>query len=443
MNTGRAAAGPAILLLILAATGSSVAADVTSPDLDRVLDREYASLDSLYRDLHARPELSLHEQETARRIAMELKAAGFEVTTGVGGNGVVAVLRNGQGPTVLWRSDLDALPVQEETGLPYASTITATDDAGRKVPVMHACGHDIHMTALVGLARGLKALQTRWSGTAILIGQPAEERVLGAAAMIKDGLFTRFPRPDVVLGMHVKADLPVGVVGYRAGPAFANVDSVDVRVYGRGGHGSTPHLTVDPIVMSARIVLALQTIVAREIDPIDPAVITVGSIHAGTQHNIIPDTVDLQLTVRSYTDATRKKLLDGIRRNVMAEAEAGGAPKAPDMTIGESTPATVNDPALVARTVAALKKVLGDDHVVEVPPVMGSEDFTYYGREGIPAFMFNLGTIEPERIEASRVSGGRPLPSLHSSQYAPAREGSIRGGVRASLAAVLGLLGPR
>src|SRR5436309_724131 len=404
MKTRRVATILAILLAARAVPGGLDAADLGASDFDRIIGREYASLDSLYRDLHARPELSLHEQETARRIAMELKAAGFEVTTGVGGNGVVAVLRNGQGPTVLWRSDLDALPVQEETGLPYASTITATDDAGRKVPVMHACGHDIHMTALVGLARGLKALQTRWSGTAILIGQPAEERVLGAAAMIKDGLFTRFPRPDVVLGMHVKADLPVGVVGYRAGPAFANVDSVDVRVYGRGGHGSTPHLTVDPIVMSARIVLALQTIVAREIDPIDPAVITVGSIHGGTKHNIIPDTVDLQLTVRSYTDATRKKLLDGIRRNVMAEAEGGGAPRAPDMTIGESPPATVNDPALVARTVAALKKVLGDDRVVEVPPVMGSEDFTYYGREGIPAFMFNLGTIEPERIEASRVS---------------------------------------
>jgi len=439
----RAAAVPAFLLLALVAPRHSAAADVSASDLDRIIEKDYASLDSLYRDLHARPELSLHEQETARRVASELKAAGFEVTTGVGGNGVVAVLRGGQGPTVMWRSDLDALPVKEETGLPYASTVSATDDAGRRVPVMHACGHDIHMTTLVGLARGLKALQPRWSGTAVLIGQPAEERVLGAQAMIKDGLFSRFPRPDVVLGMHVKADLPVGIVGYRAGPAFANVDSVDVRVYGRGGHGSTPHLTVDPIVIAARIVLALQTIVAREIDPIESAVITIGSIHGGTKHNIIPDTVDLQLTVRSYTDGTRHKLLEGIRRNLLAEAQGAGAPKPPDVTIGESTPATVNDPALVARTVAALKRTLGDDRVVEVPPVMGSEDFTYYGREGIPAFMFNLGTVPPEQIEASRQPGGKPLPSLHSSQYAPEREGSIKGGVRASLAAVLGHLAPR
>jgi len=441
MKTRRVATILAILLAARAVPDGLAAADLGASDFDRIIGKEYASLDSLYRDLHARPELSLHEQETARRIASELKATGFEVTTGVGGNGVVAVLRNGRGPTVMWRSDLDALPVKEETGLTYASTVTATDDTGRQVPVMHACGHDIHMTTLIGLARGLKALQARWSGTVVLIGQPAEERVLGAEAMIKDGLFTRFPRPDFVLGMHVKADLPVGVVGYRAGPAFANVDSVDVRVYGRGGHGSTPHLTVDPIVIAARIVLALQTIVAREIDPIEPAVITVGSIHGGTKHNIIPDTVDLQLTVRSYTDETRNKLLEGIRRNIAAEAEGAGAPKPPDVTVGESTPATVNDLALVERTVAALKKTLGDDRVTEVPPIMGSEDFTYYGRAGIPAFIFNLGTIAPERLEASRLPGGRPLPSLHSSQYAPQREGSIRGGVRASLAAVLGLLG--
>jgi hippurate hydrolase len=435
--------GASILAIVLAAfiqAARPAPADAAGTDLDRIVQKEYASLDALYRDLHSHPELSLHEQETARRIASELKAAGFEVTTGVGGSGFVAVLRNGKGPTVMWRSDLDALPVKEETGLPYASTVTTTDDAGRQVPVMHACGHDIHMTALVGLARGLKTLQARWSGTVVLIGQPAEERVLGAEAMIKDGLFTRFPRPDAILALHVKSDLAVGVVGYRAGPAFANVDSVDVRVYGRGGHGSTPHLTVDPIVIAARIVLALQTVVAREIDPIEPAVITVGSIHGGTKHNIIPDTVDLQLTVRSYSEETRTRLLDGIRRNVMAEAEGAGAPRPPDVTIGESTPATVNDADLVRRTVAALRKTLGDDRVVEVPPVMGSEDFTYYGREGIPAFMFNLGTIAPERIDESRRAGGRPLPSLHSSQYAPEREASIQGGVRAALAAVLGLL---
>jgi len=429
--------------LLFAAPATGRAAGAAPADLDRVSDREYASLDELYRHFHAHPELSLHEQETARRLASELKAAGFEVTTGVGGNGVVAVLRRGAGPTVMWRSDLDALPVKEETGLPYASSAVAADDSGRQVPVMHACGHDLHMTTLVGLARGLAALSNQWSGTVVLIGQPAEERVKGAQAMIADGLFTRFPRPDVVLGMHVKSDLPSGVVGYRAGPAFANVDSVDIRVFGRGGHGSAPHTTVDPVVIAARIVIALQTIVSREIDPIEPAVITVGSIHGGTKHNIIPDTVDLQLTVRSYGDETRRRLLEGIRRNVLAEATAAGAPRPPDVTFGESTPATVNDPELVRRTVEALKRALGSDRVVEVPPIMGSEDFTYYGREGIPAFMFNLGTIAPERIEESRRPGGSPLPSLHSSRYAPDREASIRGGLRAALAAVLGLLQPR
>jgi hippurate hydrolase len=434
MRTPRIAA---LLCALLAAPVFSLAAGPPGDELDRLIDKDYALLDGLYRHLHSHPELSLHEQETARRIASELKAAGFQVTTGVGGQGVVAVLRHGPGPTVMWRSDLDALPVKEETGLPYASSVMTTDDGGRQVPVMHACGHDLHMTTLVGLARGLNALSARWSGTVILIGQPAEERVKGAQAMIADGLFTRFPRPDAVLGMHAKDDLPSGVIGYRAGPAFANVDSVDIRVHGRGGHGSAPHTTVDPVVIAARIVMALQTIVSREINPIEAAVVTVGSIHGGTKHNIIPDYVDLQLTVRSYSDDTRRRLLEGIRRNVLAEATGAAAPRPPDVTVGESTPATVNDPELVRRTVQGLKRVLGEDRVVEVPPIMGSEDFTYYGREGIPAFMFNLGTIAPERIEESRRPGGTPLPSLHSSQYAPDREASIRGGVRAALAAVL------
>ncbi len=437
----RIAALLSILLAAVPATGLAAGADPS--DMDGFIDQEYASLDELYRHLHAHPELSLHEQETARRIALELKSAGFEVTTGVGGHGVVAVRRGGRGPTVMWRSDLDALPVKEETGLPYASAVVTVDEGGRQVPVMHACGHDLHMTTLVGLARGLAAMSGRWSGTVVLIGQPAEERVKGAEAMLKDGLLTRFPRPDAILAMHVKADLPSGVVGYRAGPAFANVDSVDIRVHGRGGHGSAPHTTVDPVVIAARIVLALQTIVSREIDPLEPAVITVGSIHGGTKHNIIPDSVDLQVTVRSYSDGTRSRLLEGIRRNAQAEAAAAGAPRPPEVTVGESTPATVNDPELVRRTVEALKRTLGSERVVEVPRIMGSEDFTYYGREGIPAFMFNLGTTALARLEESRRPGGTPLPSLHSSKYAPDREASIRDGVRAALAAVLGLLQPR
>lgn len=438
---------PAVVALALALAAlvlaPSAAAQASASDLDRVVETEAPSLEALYRHLHGHPELSFQEKETARRIASELRQAGFQVTTGVGGHGVVAVLRNGAGPTVLWRSDLDALPVKEETGLPYASAATATDDAGRQVPVMHACGHDLHMTTLVGLARGLRSLAGRWSGTAVLIGQPAEERVAGARAMLKDGLFTRFPRPDFVLGLHVKSDLPAGQIGYRAGPAFANVDSVDIAVHGRGGHGSAPHTTVDPIVIASRIVLALQTVVSREIDPVEPAVITVGSIHGGTKHNIIPDRVDLQVTVRSYGDATRRRLLQGIERNALAEAAGSGAPRQPEVRFSESTPATINDPALVGRTVAALKRALGEERVVEVQPIMGAEDFTYYGREGIPAFMFNLGTVSPQKITESRGPDGRPLPSLHSSLYAPDREASIRGGVRAALAAVLELLSPR
>lgn len=419
------------------------ATQVPASDIDRVIEREAPTLDALYRHLHAHPELSLQEKETARRIATELREAGFQVTTGVGGHGVVAVLRNGAGPTVLWRSDLDALPVREETGLPYASSATATDDAGRQVPVMHACGHDLHMTTLVGLARGLKSLAGSWSGTAVLIGQPAEERVAGAKAMLEDGLLTRFPRPDFVLALHVKSDLPAGQIGYRAGPAFANVDSVDIAVHGRGGHGSAPHTAIDPIVIASRIVIALQTVVSREIDPVEPAVVTVGSIHGGTKHNIIPDRVDLQVTVRSYSEATRRRLLQGIERNAVAEAAGAGAPRQPDIRFSESTPATINDPELVGRTVAALKRVLGEERVVEVQPIMGAEDFTYYGRAGIPAFMFNLGTVSPQRMEESRAPEARPLPSLHSSLYAPEREASIRGGVRAALAAVLELLAPR
>ena len=419
------------------------ATEIAPAEIDRAADAQAASLETLYRHLHAHPELSLQEKETARRLAEELKSAGFEVTTGVGGHGVVAVLRHGAGPTVLWRSDLDALPVREETGLPYASAVRAVDPSGREVPVMHACGHDVHMATLVGLARGLQALQGRWSGTVVLIGQPAEETVQGARAMLKDGLLARFPRPDYVLALHVKADLAAGRIGYRAGPAFANVDSVDIRVHGRGGHGSAPNTTIDPIVIAARIVLALQTVVSREIDPVEPAVITVGSIHGGTKHNIIPDQVDLQVTVRSYSDAVRAALLEGIRRNVLAEAQGAGAPRPPEINLSEGTPATVNDPALVRRTVAALKRVLGDDQVIEVPPIMGAEDFTYYGREGIPAFMFNLGVTAPERIAESRRPGGAPLPSLHSSRFAPDRGPAIRTGVRAALAAMLDLLAPR
>ncbi len=439
----RAAAFLVLGLVVSIPDGGSDAAEVAARDIDEVIEAESASLDALYRHLHANPELSLHEVESARLMAEELRRAGFEVTTAVGGHGVVGVLRNGPGPTILWRADMDALPVREETGLPYASRVTARDDAGREVPVMHACGHDLHMTVLVALARGLKTLASRWSGTAVLIAQPAEERVVGARAMIADGLFTRFPRPEAALALHVSDALPSGSVGYRAGPALANVDSVDIAVFGRGGHGSAPQTTIDPVVIAARLVMGLQTIVSREIDPREPAVITVGSIHGGTKHNIIPDRVDLQLTVRSYSDEVRKKLLDSIERNAIAEAQAAGAPRRPEIRLSEGTPATINDPALTRRVVEALKRTFGSEPVREIAPIMGAEDFTYYGREGVPAFLFMLGTVPPGKVAASRVPGAPPLPSTHSSLYAPEREPSIRTGARAALTAVTALLAPR
>jgi hippurate hydrolase len=439
----RAAVLPVVAALAAFAARATPAAEIAPREVEAVVAAETASLDALYRHLHAHPELSLREAESARRMADELRQAGFEVTTGVGGHGVVAVLRNGPGPTVMWRSDMDALPVREETGLPYASRVVVHDDAGREVPVMHACGHDLHMTVLVAAARGLKALAGRWSGTAVLIAQPAEERTAGARAMIQDGLFTKFPRPEAVLALHVSDSLPSGTVGYRSGPALANVDSVDIALFGRGGHGSAPHTTIDPVVMAARLVVGLQTIVAREIDPREPAVVTVGSIHGGTKHNIIPDRVDLQLTVRSYSDEVRKRLLEAIERNAVAEAQAAGAPRRPEIRTGESTPATINDPALTRRVVEALRRGLGADAVQEIAPIMGAEDFTYYGREGVPAFMMMLGTVPAGKVRASRAPGGAPLPSTHSSLYAPEREPSIRTGARAAITAITALLAPR
>lgn len=400
---------------------------------------EAASLESLYIHLHRNPELSLQEKQTAARIASELRAAGFEVAEGVGGYGVVGLLRNGSGPTVMVRTDLDALPVTEKTGLPYASTVRTRDAQGREVGVMHACGHDMHMTAFVGTARLLARLKDRWRGTLVMIGQPAEERGSGAAAMIRDGLFTRFPRPDYALALHVDAALEAGKIGYREGFVFANVDSVDVTIYGLGGHGAYPHLTKDPIVLASQVILGLQTIVSREVRPIDPAVVTVGSIHGGAKHNIIPDQVDLQLTVRSFSEETREQILSSIRRIVIGTARAAGVPPEREPAVrvinDEYTPATYNDPALVRRLVPVWKRELGEENVVERDPEMGGEDFSRYGRvePQIPIVMFRLGVIDRERM-------ARPLPSLHSPLFWPALHPTIETGVKAMTAAVLELM---
>ncbi len=392
------------------------------------------SLLSLYRDLHRHPELSFHEVKTSARIADELEAAGFTVTRHVGGLGVVAVLVNGDGPTTLLRTDLDALPIGECTGLDYMSEDRHEDEDGRVQGVMHACGHDVHMTCLVGSARWLASHRDAWHGTAVLIGQPAEERSGGANAMLADGLFERFPRPDRAIALHVAHDLAAGDVGLCPGPAMANVESCDVLVKGRGGHGAAPHLTIDPIVIASELVLDLQTIVARELDPTDAAVVTVGSIHGGSKHNIIDSECRLQITIRSYDDDVHEHIKRAIERKAKAAAAGARAPE-PDVTFSEYTPALINDVELTARLRETFRTTLGADHVLDFGPVMTAEDFGRYGRAGVPICMFRLGSVSAERLAAMRQNGEAP-PSLHSAHYWPDPDLTVRTGIRCLTAAV-------
>lgn len=434
---------PALLVLNLFVAIAAPAQPNAAAVRSRV-DAEFPDLFSLYRHFHANPELSFQETNTAARLAEELKRAGLEVTTGVGRLGVVAVLKNGDGPTVLVRADLDGLPVKEQTGLPYASTAMARDEAGKDVPVMHACGHDIHMTCLVGAARVLSALKEQWRGTLVMIGQPAEERGGGAQEMLKDGLFTRFPHPDVCVALHDSAVLAAGTVGYTPGFAMANVDSVDITVRGVGGHGAHPYSTKDPIVLASQIVLALQTIVSRELKPGTPAVVTVGSIHGGLKHNIIPDEVKLQLTVRSYADEVRAQLLKAIERIARGQAVAAGLPEnlMPVVNINDDfTPATYNDPKLTQRLVGVFHAWFGETNVLQQPPSMGGEDFAEYGRTDprVPICMFSIGGVKREVYDAAKREG-KPLISLHSPFWAPDPEPTIKTGVTAMTAAVLELM---
>ena len=409
------------------------------------VEAEYPSLKELYLHLHANPELSYRESESADRMAEELERVGFEVTQGVGGHGVVAVMNNGDGPTLMIRGDMDALPVKEETGRSYASTVVVKDELGRDVNVMHACGHDIHMTSLIGTGRVLSTLKDNWRGTLVLIAQPAEERGGGASAMLKDGLYTRFPSPDVALGLHVNGELPSGSVGYVKGYSTANVDSVDIKIRGVGGHGAYPHMTKDPVLIAAEVVVALQSIVSREVAPQDPAVVTVGSIHGGTKHNIIPNEVDLQLTVRTYSDETRAQVLGAIERIAVNVARVAGVPdeRLPIVEItNEFTPSGYNDPDLVERGIGIFRNLLGEEKVVQGEPTMGGEDFARYGRQEprIPIFMYWLGSISADRIAESEREGGTPLPSLHSSKYYPEMEPTIKTGVKTMSAVALDLL---
>ncbi|MBI2806177.1 MAG: amidohydrolase [Planctomycetes bacterium] len=404
------------------------------------LDAELKSLDTLYKYLHSHPELSYEEEKTAARLAKELRTLGFTVTEKVGGHGIVGVLKNGAGPTVLIRTDMDALPIVEKTGVAYASKIRTRDKEGRDVGIMHACGHDMHMTCWVGTARVLANLKKHWRGTLVFIGQPAEEVGAGARMMLQDGLFKRFPRPDYCLGLHCDSRLPHGHVGYTEGLSLVNVDSVDILVKGKGGHGSAPHTTIDPIVISARIILDLQTLVSRENNPLDPAVVTVGSIHGGTKHNIIPAEVKMQLTVRSTRDDVRARLLEGIQRITKAAAFAAKAPE-PVVRIEQDnfTPALYNTVEVAKKTSKVFRAVLGDDKVHEQKPLMGGEDFSRYIREGVPGFFFFLGTLPPERVEAMRMGKAPPI-SLHSDLYYPVPEPSMRTGVMSMSMAALNLL---
>jgi hippurate hydrolase len=407
----------------------------TSAEVDAV----FPDVDALYVTLHRSPELGFQEVQTAATLAARLKALGFDVTTGVGKTGIVGILRNGAGPTVMLRTELDALPVEEKTGLPFASTVVTKNAAGQSTPVMHACGHDLHMAAWTGTARLMAEHRDRWSGTLMMVGQPAEEGLGGARAMLTDGLFTRFPKPDFALSLHDDDTMPAGTIGYHPGLFRAMSDTVTLTIYGRGGHGAMPHNTIDPIVLASRVVLSLQTIVSRENNPVDPIVITVGSIHGGTQANVIPDEVRLQLSVRTYTDDVRTRTFAAIRRVAKGEATAAGAPKEPLVETPErGNPSVYNDPTLTLRLADALKRGLGDAVVVEMPAKMTSEDFSEYGLAGVPSALLHVGAVHPTKLAAARQSG-IPVPAPHSPEWAPEREPTLKGAIRAETTALLEL----
>ena len=415
-------------------TSSLLLAQAPSVNLKAIrdgLDQSYPSLNLLYEDLHEHPELSSKEIQTGLKMAEQLRKLGFEVTTQVGGNGV-GVLRNGQGPTLLIRTELDALPVEEKTGLACASLTPG---------VMHACGHDLHMTVWTGTATTLVKMKKHWHGTLLMVAQPAEETVTGARAMLADGFLTRFPKPDFSLALHDTPVLPAGTIGWVEGPMQANVDSVAITLFGRGGHGAFPETTVDPIVLATRVITGFQTIISREKSALEPGVITVGSIHGGTRPNIIPDEVKLQLTVRSFSPEVRKLLLDGITRIAKGEALMAGAPKEPLITFPEAQDACVNDPALTGRLVAVLTREMGADRILKGKPVMGAEDFGVFGMAaGAPSNMFWLGAVEPKRF-AEAQAAKTPLPGLHSSLFAPDRERAVRTGIEAMVLSALDILG--
>ncbi|MCA9129551.1 MAG: amidohydrolase [Planctomycetales bacterium] len=419
-------------------TPQCIAADTL--EVKAWLDNALPDLLEVYQYLHVHPEVSFQEEQTASYLAQAWRQAGFAVTERVGGFGIVGILKNGAGPTVMLRTDLDALPVTEATGLAYASRATVVTETGATSGIMHACGHDIHMANLIGVARFLAANRKSWSGTLMLIGQPAEERGAGARAMLDDGLFQRFPKPDYALALHCESATATGKVAVSPGYSLANVDSVDIIVRGKGGHGSAPESTIDPIVQAAELIMALQTIVSREVKPSEPAVVTVGSIHGGTKHNIIGDDCHLQLTVRSYSDEVRKLVLSAIKRKAIAVAQSFDAPE-PELTFSEGTPALKNDAQLTERVVSSFRAALGSDNVLPMAPVMGGEDFSQYGLAGVPIVMYRLGVVTQSRLDRFQSLGVSP-PSLHSAYFYPDPDEALRTGVMTMVSATLDLMAP-
>jgi hippurate hydrolase len=423
------------LLLLVSLAAVAAAQSPASKEVESV----YPDAHALYLDLHEHPELSGHETQTAEKLATRLRAAGYDVTEHVAKTGVVAILKNGAGPTIMLRTELDALPVEEKTGLAYASKVRTKDDAGRDVPVMHACGHDLHMAAILGTAEIMAHSKGTWHGTLILIGQPAEETIGGADGMIKDGLFTRFPKPDVAVALHVGNELPAGMASITPGIYNTNSDSIRITIYGKGGHGAAPHTAVDPIVIAARTILSLQTIVSRELKPGEMGVVTVGYIHAGLKNNIIPDQADMGITVRTYKEEVRQQILAAITRIAKAEAAAGNAPREPLVERYEGTAAVYNDPALADRLKAPLEAALGKTNVVIEGPITPSEDFSYYVKEGVPGFYFSLGGADPQKYAETKASGGH-LPSNHSPFFAPDVDPALRAGIAGEVAVLRNLL---
>lgn len=433
----------ACALVFCVAAGAAPPASVAeqyAPRVDALANELYPQLQPIYEDLHAHPELGFHETRTAAKLAAEMTALGFEVTEKVGRTGVVAILRNGAGPTVLVRTELDALPMQEKTGLPYASSVkTVAND--RETFVAHSCGHDIHMTSWLGTAHTLVALKEQWRGTLMFVAQPAEELVSGAKAMLDDGLFTRFGKPDFAFALHT-SPAPYGTVAYNVGPVTSNSDGLEITFKGRGGHGSAPDKTIDPIAIAARFIVDVQTVVSREKDPMEFGVVTVGAVQAGTVGNIIPDAAVLRGTIRSYKPEVRAKLLEGVRRTANAAAMMGGAPE-PVVALEPGGMAVVNSERVVTTTEAVLKAALGTDNVRRVPPITASEDFSAFVNEGVPSMFFFIGVYDPQRVADSMKPGGKPLPFNHSPFFAPVPEPSIKTGIRAMSLAVLNVMQPR